>query len=612
MIRSVRKAVLIATVVLWSGLAIAGDAGRETPFSIGAGGRSIGFGGAYTSLATDAYATYYNPAHLAALEYQQVAFSHSVLFEESVYDLGAWVVPINEKHGVGVAFMRIGTDDIIRRENFAARGQFDFSYSQALIGYGHELTENLSLGMNLKIVNQSLDTESDFGVGLDVGLSARLFERLAFGLTVRDALSPRLKLITVNERTPLSVAAGLSLAELAVSDYVSLTTAVDLEKTEDRSVKVHAGAEMNIHQAFMARIGYDRDNLTFGTGIRYGRFGFDYAYKLTDYVADVHHLSISFNLGRSVTEMIRQREQSLIQPEPQLSPEEIRFNLLMESADRYFKRFQLDSAQTYYEQALSMQPGNQEILGTLAAIENARRVEEARQQQLQTALDEQTQTLNSFMSQAESLFENKTYRAALDLLKLIFDIQPRNARALQLQSRINDAMQTEITDKFTEARTAINENRLVDAIGAYNRILEIDPNNAGAKQSKRQVLDQMDLEERLNLAIGLFDQGRLNEARGQLQAVLLINPKEPRALEYLGKINEAEKKVSTLEDLQKDEVHWGLYLDGLRHMRNKEYQKAIEAWEKVLVEYPNNPNTLDNIKQARLRLGTANDNNSKE
>ena len=34
-----------------------------------------------------------------------------------------------------------------------------------------------------------------------------------------------------------------------------------------------------------------------------------------------------------------------------------------------------------------------------------------------------------------------------------------------------------------------------------------------------------------------------------------------------------------------------------------EYQKAIDAWQKVLDKYPNNSNTLNNIEQARLRLG---------
>ena len=37
-------------------------------------------------------------------------------------------------------------------------------------------------------------------------------------------------------------------------------------------------------------------------------------------------------------------------------------------------------------------------------------------------------------------------------------------------------------------------------------------------------------------------------------------------------------------------------------MRDRDYQKAIDAWQKVLEAYPNNTSTLNNIEQARLRL----------
>ena len=62
-----------------------------------------------------------------------------------------------------------------------------------------------------------------------------------------------------------------------------------------------------------------------------------------------------------------------------------------------------------------------------------------------------------------------------------------------------------------------------------------------------------------------------------------------------------EGKPAILQQLHKDKVIWESYLDGLRFMRNKEYDKAIEAWNKVLEVYPNDVNTLNNIEQARLR-----------
>ena len=90
-----------------------------------------------------------------------------------------------------------------------------------------------------------------------------------------------------------------------------------------------------------------------------------------------------------------------------------------------------------------------------------------------------------------------------------------------------------------------------------------------------------------------------------------VNPSEPLALEYLRRIEDSHTSMpaATLEDLQRDRVNWELYLEGLRHMRNKEYRQAIEVWERVLQAYPNNPATLDNIEQARLRLQTEDSDN---
>ncbi|MCH7948156.1 MAG: hypothetical protein IIC66_10205, partial [candidate division Zixibacteria bacterium] len=56
------------------------------------------------------------------------------------------------------------------------------------------------------------------------------------------------------------------------------------------------------------------------------------------------------------------------------------------------------------------------------------------------------------------------------------------------------------------------------------------------------------------------------------------------------------------ETLQADKEIWPLYLEGLKHMRDKKYGAAIAAWQKVLKVYPDNPNTLNNIDQASLRL----------
>ena len=64
-----RNILPVVMAVLWlTGVAVAGDAGRESPFAVGVSARSLAMGGGFTSLADDAAAIFYNPAGLAALQ----------------------------------------------------------------------------------------------------------------------------------------------------------------------------------------------------------------------------------------------------------------------------------------------------------------------------------------------------------------------------------------------------------------------------------------------------------------------------------------------------------------------------------------------------------------
>jgi tetratricopeptide (TPR) repeat protein len=595
----------LVVVLLCSSSLMAGDAGHETPFnSLGVGARSLGMGGGFTSLAADATSIHYNPAGLALLEYQEVSFMHSILFEGSTYNFASWVYPITENHGLGGGVMRIGTGDIIRRVDFADRGRFDYAYTQMVLAYGRNFGEPIAAGVALKILNQSLENRSDFGVSMDLGLSVRLHHGLYLGATAREVLQGELKLIERAETIPMAVIAGLSWQNLALSSQMRLTLALDAEKHLDRDIKVRAGAEAVLGDVLSFRGGYDRDNLALGTGIRYGRMNIDYAYKLVDYVDDVHHISISFFLGTSTTERIRLRELAKLPPEP--TEEEKRFSALMATANRFFLRFQLDSARVYFQQALEMQPDNEEIIGTLAAIEEARRVQGEQEEALRVARESINQTLHTFITQSEQMLAQRMYQAALDFLGLIFEIDPGNTSANQLRDQIVAARSAELAASLERAQQAAQASRWSEAVEAYNRVLELDPENPTAQQAKLQMVAALDLPQRIRLAVELFDRGELAEAAMRFRAILGVNPNETVAQEYLRRIQErpAVRPVATLEDLQKDRESWELYLEGLRFMRNKEYQKAIEAWEKVLLAYPNNANTLDNLEQARLRLGT--------
>ncbi len=603
MMQRVITAILLSFVVIAASPVLAGDAGQESPFTVGIGARALGMGGGFTSLADDATALFYNPAGLPLLESQEVSLMHMDLFEGTTYNFAGWVYPDVKLGGFGIAYMRIGTDDIIRRTNFIADGTFDYSHSQFLVTYGQRLQGGLSLGLTFKVVNQSVDELSDYGFGFDLGMLARIGRYLQAGIMVRDMVPPELELDQNSEITPISVAGGLSLRNVSLGKGTRLISSFELEKIENRSTKVHTGAELTIQDNYALRAGYDRDNLSFGAGLKFRRLKVDYAYKSVDYVDGSHRFSLAFLIGPSISKRleISELEQEKQGTELLADERQRQLDFYREKADNFYSRFRLDSALVYYQRALAFDEDNEEIIGTIAAIEGSLAVQVEQQQKIRQTRLELHKSIENYYTQAEIFFAKKYYLPALDMLELIFDINPNYVEGTDLKRTIEDAMTRDIALEFENGRQAEIDKRTISALESYNRILELDPGNAEALAARENVAASMDIAQQLNRGIELYSTGSYKRAAATFSAVLISDPQNPVAVEYLKKIDSMEKESAILEELHKDKVAWELYLDGLRFMRNNEYDKAIEAWNKVLEVYPNNVNTLNNIEQARLR-----------
>ncbi|NOY87788.1 MAG: PorV/PorQ family protein [FCB group bacterium] len=596
------KNILLAILIY--GSVLAGDAGRETPFSIGVGARALGMGGGFTSLANDASAIYYNPAGLSRLQIQEFSLMHTTLLENTIYDYAGWVYPDMKLGGVGLGFMRIGTNDIIKRNNFVEEGKFDYSYTQFLLSYGRKLEGGFSLGLSFKVVNQSLDNLSAYGLGLDFGMMVQIHKYLTSGIIIRDMVPPEIKLKNLTEITPITVAGGVALTNFPLARNTDLTMSFELEKIENRSTKVHAGTELLIEKMFALRVGYDRDNLALGTGFKFHRLKIDYAYKILDYIDNSHRISLTFLIGSSLSE--QQKKKALLEKKRGtylLEGERLKqFNFYRQKADMFYKQYQLDSAITFYQRALAFDENNQEIIGKLAALENVLKIQREEQRKIKTRQAELQKEIQHYLTQANHFFAKNYYQSALDMLQLIFDIEPNYREAVQLKQKIEEAISKEIIFELESAKKSEDKGDYLHALEAYNRVLELDPNNQIAKVNRKKMTSHLDVAQQLNKGIELFNSGKFDKAKISFNTVLSIEKSNKVALEYLKKINLAASEPMTLDELQNDKVVWQYYLDGLRYMRNKEYKKAIDSWEKVLKVYPNNINTLNNIEQARLRL----------
>ena len=598
------KKIIILLITLSACTIIAGDAGQESPFTVGAGARALGMGGGFTSIANDASLIYYNPAGLPNLNFQQFSLMHVDLFEGTTYNFAGWVYPDMKLGGFGIGFFRIGTDDIIKRSNFSNSGTFDYSNSQFVISYGRNIRPEFSMGLSFKIVNQTLDSLSDYGIGIDLGLNGKINKYLNAGLILRDIIPPELELSTNSEIIPITISGGLGLISYPVVDDIKLNSSFELEKIENRNLKIHTGAEIILSNKYSLRSGYDRDNFAFGAGIVLDRFTLDYSYKVLDYIDDSHRFTFSFLIGSSIEDKRRVEEQIIANIGSELLEEErySQFEFYKEKADDYHRRFMLDSASAYYQRALAFEDSNTEIIGIIAGIERSIKIQRETEQQLEIRQSEINLTQVTILAQAHNFFEKNHYNAALDMLQLILDVNPSYIEAILLQEKINNTIRTKLNIELQKAISAEQAGDNLTALTSYSRILEIDAENKEAHEALSRIASEMNIAQQLNAGIKLYNSNKKLNAKKTFEAVLTIDRKNPIAIEYLKKLNLTEVKPTTLEDLQHNKEVWQLYLDGLRYMRNKEYQKAIDAWNKVLKDYPNNINTLNNLEQALLRL----------
>ena len=273
--------------------------------STGPGARAAAMGGAFTGLADDSSAMFYNPAGLAGQR-------GTLMFEH---------VPINES-GSGFAFNdgRLDFLGLIFPSRF---GTFGFGVHQFAIG-GIETRTTLadpativkisqtafffpyavdykgwSLGVTGKAVNYSLAGYGGTGLGADIG-AKRLISlgdtrwgrdtQLSFGAAVRNAIAPTFTLYqdpTALERT---TAFGAALSAYvrehyeAATDQVShdrLSLSVDVTKgNQDSGLGFAFGADYSYLDRYAVRLGFNADgNLTIGLGLggRSSTFRVDYA-----------------------------------------------------------------------------------------------------------------------------------------------------------------------------------------------------------------------------------------------------------------------------------------------------------------------------------------------
>lgn len=278
------------------------------------GARAVGLGGAYTALADDVTAIYWNPAGLAQLDQIELNFMHNQWFSGINYEFLGAAYPV-ENLTFATSFTYLYMNEIKEVLN-DTQGQGNGRYwetgkvfsaeDMALsLAFAQAIEKNFFMGVNFKYINENIENESASGFALDLGVIYKPQNRFGFGFVISN-LGPNMKFIKDEFTLPLTCRAGI-----AYKPGENFIFAFDAKKIKDEKLSFSAGMESLFGKWLSLRFsGVTRRNNKLGdfkglpTGVVAGcGFKFsdslimDYAYVPYGDLGDTHRISLSMKLG---------------------------------------------------------------------------------------------------------------------------------------------------------------------------------------------------------------------------------------------------------------------------------------------------------------------------
>jgi len=264
--------------------------------------RSLGMGKAFTAIADDVQACYFNPAGLYQLNAQEVLMAHSQLYGARLEYVG-WALPTRSAGTFGVSLLNFGSEGIDARtpEN-TRQGSYFFMENAFVAAYAYNPWQSLGFGGSLKLISKNLAVYSGVGLGADVSALVTLPRPFSFGLVLQNLIQPSLTLHDSAERYPRNLRAGAAVRLL--DDRVRLGADIvvtDFASSSRRSFSPHGGIEFEVlPDVLIPRVGLDANEVSLGLGVhqQWGKMalGADYAFLLhyqSDYtLAPTHKVGV--------------------------------------------------------------------------------------------------------------------------------------------------------------------------------------------------------------------------------------------------------------------------------------------------------------------------------
>lgn len=243
------------------------------------GARPEALGGAFTSLATDHNAVFWNPSGLSELEKPEVFSVYKRLF--GIVNNFTFTSAVPSRWGnfaftIRESSVKGNYTDVngnIIESNAVLEAERAFIFSQ-----GFHLIKEVSFGYNiLGYQLKNIRFGDYYSLGIDIGMLMEVYKRWRIGLFYHNLNSPLIG-SEYKHQLPEEVSVGLSYMP-----FKSVVTLLDIEKQLGYDINVKMGTELTVIKEFLIiRGGIETEpiqfSLGFGTGYRHLRL--NYAFRI--------------------------------------------------------------------------------------------------------------------------------------------------------------------------------------------------------------------------------------------------------------------------------------------------------------------------------------------
>jgi len=606
-----------------------GQSGTESNLGLGFGARAFSMGQAFTAIADDPTAVFWNPAGLEYVFQQSVSLFHMSLYEGTNYDFLGFVYPTLNLGTFGFGVARIGTGGISERDEFnspVGSGTFSWDEFHGFFSYAKHMPWNLTPGITVRVVRRAFNgmqgqrDPNDIGVGMDLGLMYRpqLFTSVmlrdwSLGFNIRNLFKPQIKEGSAIDALPLSIRFGIA-RKLLIGGNNHVNFAFDVNYSQKRDTYFHIGTEYSYNEFGMLRAGFDGHNPTFGAGVKYSIFQIDYAFgspEETGILSSVHRFSLSFNFGMNRNQLFeidelqrKEREERLIAH----MREEDRQNFINEHmtlADNFFEKGEYLDARVEYQQVIGQDPFNSKanIMLDSSDVLLKNRINTQQALAVQTAIDKERAESNSkyiteHFEKGSLFLDKKQYTEALLEFNIAKERAPNDPNLISAISTTKRRISEELQNLILQSRREFQNGNYPAAMKLLSDARVLGGEDPAVQNEIETLNKRIQLQADIQSGLSLFEIGQYDQALDIFEGALEENPDNELVKQYYEK-----SKIETIGKTQElDEAGERRFHEGVNMFVKGRYQEAITIWEELQKQNPYNKRILKALEGARERL----------